>query len=49
MIQWESQVENWAQKASARTPEARSEKHLSVEPAAAGLSPTGKTEQVSIL
>ena len=23
--------------------------HLSVEPAAAGLSPTGKTEQVSIL
>ena len=26
MIQWESQVENWAQKASARTPEARSEK-----------------------
>jgi hypothetical protein len=26
MIQWESQVENWVQKASARTPEARSEK-----------------------
>jgi len=49
MIQWESQVEHRVQKASVRIPEARPEKHLSVEPAADSLSPTVKTEQVSML